>query len=307
MFISTNTRRPAVTVAINFGDISTRDVDGYIHDAVNIANGRNYGVLRNLTTANDLKAEINRLVAKGRSTVKDAKDWEKRFPADIKSAKDLIVLYNIERIKNRAHAKWGTTLYIYVLPRKLVKKHEQVYNRDSKNHSFVATLDPKVEVPTYGNGDAKVYKFGNEIVRTYREATYRKNRTGEVFEAIDVVVTADGRYFPASSEIKEFKAVNLFADGLYFDKAFTKAQKLFGKEVYKVSVEGIPRAVTFNTDVTKFKHGLYRVKSQKEELILVVDEIKDAFEEISKKFHLIAEKDPRIVKLSKKNPIKDNV
>lgn len=307
MFISTHTRRPAVTVAINFGDISVNSVDSYLYDAVNIANGRNYGTLRNKTTANDLKVEIERLVAKGHPGKTDLKNWKNRFPTDVLEAKELVVLYNIERVRNKKHEKFGTTAYIYVLPRKLVKKYEQLNNRKSKNYSFIATLDPKVNVPDYGDGNVKVYKFGNEIVRTHREATYRSNRTGETFETVNVFVSSDGRYFPVSSEIKEFKAVNLFSDGLYFDKVFSKAQKLFGKEVYKVKVESIVRPVTFNIDVNNFKHGLYRVKSEKEELILVVDEIKDSFDQIIKKFHLIAEKDPRIVKLAKKNPIKDSV
>lgn len=70
MFISTNTRRPAVTVAVNFGDISTGDVQGYIYNAVNIVNGR-YS-----HTSAVLKTEIASIVAKGRSTGKDTKEWE---------------------------------------------------------------------------------------------------------------------------------------------------------------------------------------------------------------------------------------
>lgn len=300
MFITKDAHRPTLTVAVNVGDISISDASHKLDSLTRIAGlyPSNYNSRRTTSTVlkvADIQKELESVVSKSRKLLTE--NWKKRLPKLDLVVNDYVVLYNIERIRTKKHENFGSTIYIYVVERSLIKKANQ--NRGN----FVATVDPKAIVPDLREGAGnKVFQFEKNgkvyYVKSKTEADRHGAQNGLVAKAVNVFVTEDGRFFPIESEIKSFEAVDLFTGQVHFDKNAVEAEKKFGKKgVFKVKIEGARNRVFFNVDVEKLKKGYYKANgADKTEQVLVVEAL-DSFSGVIRSYHLIERTDVRLKKV----------
>ena len=290
MFITKNAHRPTLTVAINFGKIATSTVRDKLYSVEAITKHIGYDV----RTVKELKNEIEKILSNKKMLI--TADWKNRLPKDNELAKNYVVLFNIEKISNKKHKNVGTTAYIYVVDRRYITKMEQ----GDKN--FKATINPKAVIPDYREkSESKVFEFTENGVRSYvkskTEAALHSARTGLEYKSITVVITEDGKVFPADTEITNFIAVNIYSETLHFEKTKLEADKKFGeKNVFKTKVEGIRNQLFFNTDVGLLKKGIYKISSPDEDKVLFVEEI-SSFSGNVRNYHIVDKNDKRISKI----------
>lgn len=304
MFHTENTRRPAVTVKLHLGKTTAYAANSILKDIhwKALGNGRT-GSVSSQKTIKWLIDEVNVIAARHGQT-KVIKGWESRIPKNVELAKDVVFLYSLERIRSKHHPESGTTAYIYILPANLIKNFEFKRDAQSKNYYFEATVNSKVDVPVYGDAPRKVYQFEDQMVRTFQEAETVRRRTGKEYTEIPVYVTEDGRYFPLSSEITRFEKVNLFAEGIYFETVQKRGKEKFGNLANVVEVANVKTKVIFNRELAKLEPGVYLAKNEKGDKVLVVDDIRDVFGSITRKYHLMKESEPQIQKLLKIQKLK---
>jgi hypothetical protein len=302
MFITKDAHRPTLTVAINLGDISIASANRKMYALNALAGVRvvpDYGFKRVSASAvkyvSHIKEEIKKLASDSNSIL--TPNWESRLPKlDIVSS-NYVVLYNLERNRVRTHEKFGTTVYLYVIERSILKNAKQ------NTATFIATVDPKATVPDLREGTGnKVFQFEKNgkvyYVKSKTEADRHGAQNGLVAKAVNVFVTEDGRFFPIESEIKDFETVDLFTGQVHFDKNAVQAENKFGKKnVFKVKIEGARNRVFFNVDVEKLEKGYYKAKgADKTEQVLVVEAL-DSFSGVIRSYHLIERTDARLKKV----------
>lgn len=300
MFITKDAHRPTLTVAVNFGDISLYDASRKLDALTSLAGTypSNFNSRRTPATVlkvSDIQKELESVVAKSRKLLTE--NWKKRLPKLDLVASNYVVLYNIERIRAKKHENFGSTVYIYVVERSLLKSVKQL------RETFIATVDPKAIVPDLREGvSASVFKFvkGEKTyyIKSKTEADRHSAQTNLVAETVKVFVTEDGRFFPIESEIKTFEKVDLFTGQVHFDKNAVEAEKKFGKKgIFKVKIEGARNRVFFNVDVEKLEKGYYKaIGVDKTEQVLVVEAF-DSFSGVIRSYHLIERTDVRLKKV----------
>lgn len=290
MFITKNAHRPTLTVAINFGKIAPSTVRYKLYSVEAITNHISY----NVRTVKELKNEIEKLLSNKKMLI--TADWKNRFPKDEELAKNYVVLFNIERIRNKKHKNVGTTAYIYVVDRRYISKMKQ----GDKN--FEVTISPKAVIPDFReNKGPKIFEFIENGVKSYvkskTEAVLHSARTGLEYKSVAVVNTEDGKVFPVDAEITNFIAVNLYSETLNFEKTKLEADKKFGeKNVFKTKVEGIRNQLFFNTDIALLKKGIYKIANPDEDKVLFVEEI-SSFSGNVRNYHIVDKNDKRISKI----------
>lgn len=296
MFHTTDARRPTLTLSINFGNVQTSKVQTELYDLKTLFGVYPERLFKHRLPANKKVDQIETVIKNIKTGVK-SQGWEKRLPDRNEPATDYIVLYNIERVTRKKHPSYGTTAYIYVVKRDLLKSVVQ------KSNNFVATVDPKKTVPDQrdeASKASKIYKFTVDgsvyYVRSKTEAERHSGKIGVKPELIYAYVSPEGRVFPLDSEIKDIRAIDLFSDEVHYHKNQEDAIKKYGDKIFKIKIEGVRSHIFFNQDVNKLKKGFYSAHSDKDNKILVVDVAK-SFDGDIRKYFLIDRDDARLKKV----------